>query len=160
MCVEGNLHFHKQTKMNGESASSNSIDMHEESKGIEEEEEEEVLVYVQFEDHNEANTLLKAIGKRGGEIKQLINTAADAQPTCVVDGITFSGQHQINLGTVLFFGAKKNDRSNKVELVGSTERVLKFSKQTVKPMKKDTTRAESSMEVDTEVEEGVPYSLV
>ena len=137
----------------------NSGDRNDESKGGGEEEEEEVLVYVQFEDRNEANTLLKAVASGGGEIKQLIKTAADAHPTCIVDGISFSGQHQINLGTVLFFGAKQNDRNN-VELVGTTDRVLKFSEKTTGgALKKPSATAESSMDVDAEAE-GQEYTLV
>ena len=143
------------------SGSRDNVDGNESNNG---EEEEEVLVYVQFEDRKEASALLKAVASSGDEIKQLINTSANAHPTCIVGGTTFSGQHQINLGTVLFFGAKQNDRNN-VKLMGTTDRVLKFTEEKNTEAVKNNKTAEGSMEVDVDAEvdieaEGQEFTLV
>ncbi len=91
---------------------------------------EEALVYVKFE--ADANMLMNAQGI------QLIDVDGP-NPRCEVDGVQFIGQHQINLGTVLFFSKGATEESSSciqdgdqpqnassVRLVGSTERLLTF----------------------------------
>ena len=92
---------------------------------------EETLVYVKFE--ADANMLMKAEGFK------LIDVDGP-NPRCEVDGVQFTGQHQINLGTVLFFSKDTTEESSSsmqvsdchqqntssVRLVGSAERLLTF----------------------------------
>lgn len=76
---------------------------------------EEVLVYVDFPDFDECNFLMD------GKTLELGNVFGE-QPTCKIGDLNFTGNHELNLGTQLFF---ESDESS-TACVGRSDRIINF----------------------------------
>ena len=82
---------------------------------------EEAIVYVKFEDFADVNFFLES---KEIEIKNVEGTT----PQCDVDGFRFAGTHSINLGSLLFFKKKTLPLDlSEMDLAGSTSTTLEFS---------------------------------
>lgn len=102
------------------------------SIGGPDDEYEEALVYVRFEDFADANFFF--------ESKEIvIHNIEGSTPRCFVDGFRFAGTHSINLGTMLFF-EKKNIPGDlsEVEFTGSTDTTLEFSLRSIPIVEKES----------------------
>ena len=82
----------------------------------EEDEYEEIFVYVDFPDFDECNLLTDAT-----ELE--ISNIDGENPTCRINDLNFTGEHEINLGSQLFFEHLPN---NTVQFVGQSVNVVKF----------------------------------
>lgn len=91
----------------------NSMDV--EHVQADEEEYEELLVYVEFPDFDQCNLLNE------GTVVEL-HGLASANPTCKINDLNFVGIQEINLGTQLFF----QHTAEAVEFEGTSVNVLKF----------------------------------
>jgi hypothetical protein len=102
-----------------------------------EDEYEEALVYVRFDDFEDVEFF-----KKSSEIR--LENVGNKNPTCYIDGFRFGGRHEVNLGTVLFFekggeGSEINSSSSgtssttqregveQISCVAMTDRALRFS---------------------------------
>ena len=80
-----------------------------------EEEFEEILVYVDFPDFDECSLL-------NDTAHVTLQNILSPTPTCKINNLSFTGQHEINLGTQLFFEC--NDKGTQYEC--KSVNVLKF----------------------------------
>lgn len=88
---------------------------------FDDDEYEEVLVFVKFEDFADVNFF--------AESNQIvISNIEECSPKCSIDGFSFAGTHNLNLGTLLFFEKRdtQDDQLN-VVLVGSSNTTIEFS---------------------------------
>lgn len=89
----------------------------------EEEEEEEVLMFVEFMDF-----LDKQIYDAKENIEIHLSDLQTKNPTASIDGIQMTGQHEINLGTMLLFQERESvDAGHSVTYLGTSNNLLKFS---------------------------------
>ena len=82
---------------------------------------EEVLVFVKFEDFADVNFF--------AESNQIvISNIEECSPKCSIDGFNFAGTHNLNLGTLMFFEKRdtEDDQLN-VVLAGSSNTTIEFS---------------------------------
>ena len=82
---------------------------------------EEVLVFVKFEDFADVNFF--------AESNQIvISNIEECSPKCSIDGYHFAGSHNLNLGTLMFFEKRdsQDDQLN-VLLAGSSNTTIEFS---------------------------------
>ncbi len=105
--------------MNDQNSDENSamqVDQQNES------EYEEVLVYVDFPDFHRLNLL-------NNDTKIQLSDLAGPEPKCKInDSVNFSGEHQTNLGTQLFF---QKDQKGNIEYYDKTISCLKFQFQSI-----------------------------
>lgn len=94
-------------------AESNAMDV--DTEVVAGDEYEEVLVYVDFPDFDDCVLL------NDGTTVEL-NDLAGPNPSCKINDLHFSGEHEINLGSQLFF----EHTSNTVEFKGQSVNVVKF----------------------------------
>ena len=81
---------------------------------------EEVLIYVKFDDFDDVNFFLES---ENIEIKNVEGPS----PTCIVDQFKFAGKHNVNLGSLLFF-EKNNLEANLVtKFLGKSNMTLDFA---------------------------------
>jgi hypothetical protein len=102
---------------------------------------EEALVYVRFDDFDDVEFF-----KKSSEIR--VENVGYMNPTCYIDGFRFGGRHEVNLGTVLFFEKAREDPETScassganisaqresiepVKCVAMTDRSLRFSLQEI-----------------------------
>lgn len=110
-----------------------------------EEDEEEILLYVDFPDFDESN-LFDLSTDATIELSGLM----EATPSCRINNLNFVGRHEINLGTQLFFRSKGNGavgtsaqqhgskEKKSCEYLGKSNSVLRFKLQSIdKPDDKD-----------------------
>ena len=82
---------------------------------------EEVLVFVKFEDFADVNFF--------AESNQItISNIEECSPKCSIDGFNFAGTHNLNLGTLMFFEKRdiQDDEMN-IVLAGSSNTTIDFS---------------------------------
>eukprot|EP01032_Pedospumella_encystans_P023642 gene23642-26757_t len=92
---------------------SNAMDV--EHGQSDEEEYEDLLVYVEFPDFDQVNLLNE------GTVVEF-HDLATANPTCKINDLNFVGNQEINLGTQLFF----QHTPDTVEFEGTSVNVVKF----------------------------------
>lgn len=82
---------------------------------------EEVLVFVKFEDFADVNFF--------AESNQIvISNIEECAPKCSIDGFNFAGTYNLNLGTLVFFEKKDTqDDQLSVLLAGTTNTTIDFS---------------------------------
>lgn len=88
---------------------------------FDDDEYEEVLVFVKFEDFADVNFF--------AESNQIvISNIEECSPKCSIDGFNFAGTHNLNLGTLMFFEKRdtQDDQLN-VVLAGSSNTTIEFS---------------------------------
>ena len=82
---------------------------------------EEVLVFVKFEDFADVNFFAESS-------QIVISNIEECAPKCSIDGFSFAGTHNLNLGTLMFFEKKDTpDDQASVVLAGSTNTTIDFS---------------------------------
>ena len=81
---------------------------------------EEVLVYVKFDDFDDVNFFFES---EKIEIKNIEGPT----PTCFVDNFKFAGKHNINLGSLLFFENKNVEANLISEFLGKSNTTLEFA---------------------------------
>ena len=114
---EGSLqrvHFKGKSRNVEEMSESNSMDV--EHGQSDDEEYEDLLVYVEFPDFDQVNLL-----NEGTAVVEL-HDLATANPTCKINDLNFVGNQEINLGTQLFF----QHTPDSVEFEGTSVNVVKF----------------------------------
>lgn len=101
--------------------------------GSSEEDEEEILVYVDFPDFDESN-LFDLSTDATIELSGLM----EATPSCRINNLNFVGRHEINLGTQLFFRTNGTFTQHTAavskescEYLGKSNSVLRFKLQSI-----------------------------
>jgi hypothetical protein len=87
-----------------------------------EDEFEEVLVFVTMPDFDECNLLTEST------VVSVENVMSE-EPVCKVNNLTFTGQHEVNLGTQMFFVS--DPQTGEVRFVDKSINILKFTLKTI-----------------------------
>jgi len=95
-----------------------------------EEDDEEILIYVDFPDFDESN-LFDLSPDATIELSGMM----EATPSCKINHLNFIGRHEINLGTQLFFrsngtGAQQGSKES-CDYVGKSNNILRFKLQSI-----------------------------
>ena len=83
-------------------------------------EEEEVLMFVEFSDFLDKQLL-------EGDLEIQLSNLEGKNPTSSVQGIQMTGQHEVNLGTMLMFSDTEATDGRQASFLGCSNNMLRFT---------------------------------
>lgn len=89
-------------------------------------EEEEVIVLAKFSNANH-----KALIQESKSIKFSTSSLFTENPVCIIDGLKFTGNHEVEVGTQLYLN--KNSSSKDDLIIGMSEKIIQFNLSSIIP---------------------------